>query len=65
MIVGRPTEPHVEDSEVYETAGHERVAFLLGVITRLGTHIEGTEATEDDGNGCKDGASNEEIFLFV
>ena len=64
LIVGRPAEPHVEDGEVYEAAGHERVALLLGVITRLGTYIEGTEAAEDDSNGCEDGAPNKEVFLF-
>ena len=64
LIVGRPAQPHVEDSEIDEATGHVRVAPLLGVITRLGTYIEGTEAAEDDCDGCEDGAPDKEVFLF-
>ena len=65
LIVGRPAEPHVENGEVYEAAGHEPVALLLGVITRLVHYIEGTEEAEDDGNGCEDGATNKEVLFFL
>ena len=64
MIVGRPAYPHIEDGKVYEAAGHAHVALLLGWITRLSTYIEGTEAAEDDSDGCEDGTSDKEVFLF-
>ena len=64
LIVGRPAQPHVKDSEVHETACHERVALLLSLITCLHAYIEGTEASEDDSNGEEDGAPDKEVFLF-
>ena len=65
LVESGPADPHVEEGEPRETAGHAHICSLLSLVTSAHFHVEGQKAAQDQSDGCEDGGADEEIVRLL
>ena len=65
LVEGGPADPHVEEGEPGEAAGHAHICALLCLVSSAHAHVEGQKAAQDQSDGCENGGADEEIVRLL
>ena len=65
LVEGGPADPHVEEGEPGEAAGHAHICSLLCLVASAHAHVEGQKAAQDQSDGCENGGADEEIVRLL